>query len=122
MVVDYKSTTTQTMKGLVKEMLNKKELAAIQNVTSLYENYVQMQNEAFDTLQLEFKQRGMKTTQNVEANAEALAATGEVGIKRALYLYRKYYAADAYLSTIRQLAYNMANATGKNFPLGNPKG
>lgn len=99
-------------------MLNKKELAAIQDITSLYDNYVQMQGEAFDTLQLELEQRGIKPSCSVEHNAETLAATGEVGIKRALYLYRKYYAADAYLFTIRQLAHNLANATGKNFPLG----
>lgn len=103
-------------------MLNKKELAAIQDVTSLYDNYVQMQKEAFDTLQLELEQRGIKPSCSVEHNAELLAATGEVGIKRALNLHKKYYMGDAYLSTIRQLAHNMANATNKNFPLGTPKG
>lgn len=104
-------------------MLNKKELAAIQDVTSLYDNYVQMQNEAFETLQLELEQRGFKPSQCLESNAEALASIGgPEGIKRALYLYRKYFMADAYLSQIRHLASNMANATGKNFPLGIPKG
>ena len=99
-------------------MLNKKELAAIQDVTSLYDNYVQQRREAFDTLKLELEQRGIKPSQCVEGNAEALAATGEAGIKRALYLYRKYYAADTKCSMILNLGLNLANATGKNFPLG----
>jgi hypothetical protein len=104
-------------------MLNKKELAAIQDVTSMYDNYVQMQNEAFETLQLELKQRCFNPSQCLESNAEALASIGgPEGIKRALYLYRKYSMADAYLSQIRHLASNLANATGKNFPLGTPKG
>lgn len=103
-------------------MLNKKELAAIQDVTSLCENYVQMRDEAFETLQLELKQRGIQTSQSVNSNAETLAATGQKGIKRALYLYKKYFMANAYIDLISHLGTNLANATGKNFPLGTPKG
>lgn len=99
-------------------MLNKKELAAIQDVTSLYDNYLQMRKEAFDTLQLELAQRGIQTTQSVDINAETLASTGPEGIKRALYLYKKYFTADAYLHLIMQLASNLASATNRNFPLG----
>lgn len=99
-------------------MLNKKELTAIQDVTSLYDEYVEQRSEAFDTLKLELEQRGIETSQCVEHNAETLASTGEDGIKRALYLYRKYYAADTKCSTILNLGFNLANATGKNFPLG----
>ena len=43
---------------------------------------------------------------------------GEAGIKRALHLYRKYFVADANCSLILQVGHNLANATGKNFPLG----
>lgn len=99
-------------------MLNKKELAAIQDVTSLHDNYVQIRNEAFDTLQLELRQRGIKPSQCVQHNLETLAATGEAGIKRALYLNEKYFTADAYIHLIQHLGTNLANATGKNFPLG----
>lgn len=99
-------------------MLNKKELAAIQDVTGQYENARQMMDEAFDTLKLELEQRGIKPSCSLEGNAEALAATGELGIRRALYLYRKYNTGDTMISQINQLAHNLANATGKNFPLG----
>ena len=99
-------------------MLNKKELAAIHEITSRYDTYEEQRDQAFEILQFELTQRGMKASQSLDGNAEALAATGDEGIRRALYLYSRYKIADANIHMITNLAHHLANATGKNFPLG----
>ncbi|NLG58528.1 MAG: hypothetical protein GX540_08950 [Clostridiales bacterium] len=102
--------------------MTEKDVAAIQEITSLYDTYCEQRDQAFETLQFELTQRGIKPTTTPLENAKALAATGENGIQRALYLYSRYMIANANTHMIMDLAHNLANVTGKNFQLGIPKG